>query len=80
MDKIDRQNHIQRDLGLGCSYHQITFETYYEKVFGYKLPATKVSYEKWMAFFQPEEREVMKRKIKRPSILKKRHFDYPFPP
>jgi PAS domain S-box-containing protein len=44
---------------------QISFGTSYKKVFGYKLPATKVSYEKWMSFFQPQEREVMKRKIKK---------------
>jgi PAS domain S-box-containing protein len=43
----------------------ISFGRSYEKVFGYKLPTTKVSYEKWMDFFQPEEREDMKRKIKR---------------
>jgi len=41
----------------------ISFGTSYEKVFGYKLPATKVSFEKWLSFFQPEEREVMKKKI-----------------
>ena len=43
----------------------ISFGTSYENVFGYKLPATKVSYEKWMGFFQPRERDVMKRKIKK---------------
>jgi len=42
----------------------ITFGKSYEKVFGYKLPINKVSYDKWMDFFQPEEREVMKSKIK----------------
>jgi len=42
----------------------ITFGKSYEKVFGYKLPISKVSYEKWLDFFQPEEREDMKRKIK----------------
>ncbi len=45
--------------------NQISFGTSYEKVFGYKLPATKVSYEKWMNFFRPEEREVMQGKIKK---------------
>jgi PAS domain S-box-containing protein len=45
--------------------NQISFGTSYEKVFGYKLPATKISYEKWMDFFQPEERAVMKKKIKK---------------
>jgi PAS domain S-box-containing protein len=44
---------------------QISFGTSYEKVFGYKLPATKVSYEIWMNFFRPEEREVMNGKIKK---------------
>jgi PAS domain S-box-containing protein len=43
---------------------QISFGTSYEKVFGYKLPISKVSYEKWMSFFQPQEREIMKRKVK----------------
>jgi PAS domain S-box-containing protein len=43
----------------------ISFGSSYEKVFGYKLPSTKVSYEKWMDFFQPEERLAMKEKIKR---------------
>jgi PAS domain S-box-containing protein len=43
---------------------QISFGTNYEKVFGHKLPTKKVSYEKWMSFFQPQERDVMKRKIK----------------
>src|ERR1700722_14957306 len=44
---------------------QICFGKSYEKVFGYKLPATKISYEKWMDLFQPEEREVMIKKIKK---------------
>jgi PAS domain S-box-containing protein len=45
--------------------NQISFGTSYEKVFGYKLPSTRVSYEKWMNFFRAEEREVMQRKIKK---------------
>jgi PAS domain S-box-containing protein len=45
--------------------NQISFGTSYERVFGYKLPTIKVSYEKWMAFFQPEERAVMNKKIKK---------------
>jgi PAS domain S-box-containing protein len=44
---------------------QITFGTSYEKVFGHKLAATKVSYEKWMSSFKPEERAVMKNKVKK---------------
>jgi PAS domain S-box-containing protein len=44
---------------------QICFGKSYEKVFGYKLPATKISYEKWMDLFRPEEREVMVKKIKK---------------
>ena len=44
--------------------NQISFGTSYEKVFGYKLPTTKVSFKKWMDFFQPKERDVMKGKIK----------------
>ena len=42
----------------------ISFGRNYEQVFGHKLPATKVSYEDWMNLFQPEESEVMKKKIK----------------
>ena len=45
--------------------NQISFGRNYEKVFGHKLQATKVSYEKWMEFFQPEERAVMTKKIKK---------------
>jgi PAS domain S-box-containing protein len=45
--------------------NQISFGRSYEKVFGYKLPTTKVSYEKWMDFFQPQERELMKSKTKK---------------
>ena len=43
----------------------ISFGTSYEKVFGYKLPTAKVSYERWMDFFQPQERRVMKKIIKK---------------
>ena len=42
----------------------ISFGRNYEKVFGYKLSSTKISYEKWMEFFQPEERDIIKRKIR----------------
>jgi PAS domain S-box-containing protein len=42
----------------------ISFGKNYEQVFGHKLPATKVSYEDWMNLFQPEESEIMKKKIK----------------
>jgi PAS domain S-box-containing protein len=45
--------------------NQISFGTSYEKVFGYKLPTIKVSYERWMSFFKPDERAVLKRKIKK---------------
>lgn len=41
----------------------ISFGKSYDQVFGYKLPAPKVSFEKWMSFFHSKEREVMKRKI-----------------
>ncbi|HTI93197.1 MAG TPA: PAS domain S-box protein [Puia sp.] len=41
----------------------ITFGKSYEKVFGYKLPKPKVSYEEWMEFFLPEERDILKKKI-----------------
>jgi PAS domain S-box-containing protein len=44
--------------------NQISFGTCYEKVFGYKLPAPKISYEQWMDFFHPEERAAMKKKVK----------------
>ena len=42
---------------------QISFGKNYENVFGHKLPAAKVSFEEWMAFFQQEERAIMQKKI-----------------
>jgi PAS domain S-box-containing protein len=42
----------------------ISFGKNYEKVFGYKLPGPKVSYEDWMNLFQPIESEIVKKKIK----------------
>jgi PAS domain S-box-containing protein len=44
---------------------QISFGKSYEKVFGHKLPATKVSFEQWMAFFQQEERDIMQKKVRK---------------
>lgn len=41
----------------------IFFGSSYEKVFGYKLPAAKLSYEKWLDFFQQEEKDALKKKI-----------------
>jgi PAS domain S-box-containing protein len=43
----------------------ITFGKSYEKVFGYKLPKQKVSYEEWLGFFLPEERELMQKKTEK---------------
>jgi PAS domain S-box-containing protein len=43
--------------------NQISFGKSYEKVFGHKLSATKVSFEDWMAFFQQEERDIMQKKV-----------------
>jgi PAS domain S-box-containing protein len=43
--------------------NQISFGKSYEKVFGHKLPATKVSFEEWMTFFRQEEREIMQKKV-----------------
>jgi PAS domain S-box-containing protein len=53
----------------------ITFGRSYEKVFGYKLPAAKVSYEEWMDFFQPEERDIMKKKIDKIFESEKRKWE-----
>jgi PAS domain S-box-containing protein len=41
----------------------ISFGRNYEQVFGSKLPAPKISYETWLDFFQPEEKETLKKKI-----------------
>jgi PAS domain S-box-containing protein len=56
----------------------ISFGKNYEKVFGYKLPATKVSYEEWMDCFHPEEREVMKEKIKKIFNSEKKNWEDSF--
>src|SRR5580698_3436843 len=57
---------------------QISFGRNYEKVFGYKLAAAKVSYESWIGFFQPEERAVMKKKIKKAFDSDKRAWEDSF--
>lgn len=41
----------------------IAFGNNYEKVFGYKLPKNKISFQEWMAFFQPEEKADIEKKI-----------------
>ena len=53
---------------------EISFGRNYERVFGYKLPVAKVSFEKWMEFFLPEERDSMKRKVQEILESKKRHW------
>lgn len=53
----------------------ISFGKSYEKVFGYKLSKLKVSYEEWMDFFLPEEREVMKKKIDKVFESEKKNWD-----
>ena len=42
---------------------EISFGNTYEKVFGYKLPAKKISFKEWTNFFRPEEREILRNKI-----------------
>jgi len=56
----------------------ITFGKSYEKVFGYRLPATKLSFEEWMDFFQPEERVIMKRKINKIFDSDKKNWEDSF--
>jgi PAS domain S-box-containing protein len=41
----------------------ISFGNGYENVFGYKLPKNKISFKEWMAFFQPEESDILEKKI-----------------
>jgi len=53
---------------------QISFGKNYEKVFGYKLPAAKVSFEEWMGFFAPEERIVMQKKVSKIFESQKRSW------
>jgi PAS domain S-box-containing protein len=43
----------------------ITFGKNYEPVFGHKLPAKTLSYEKWIDCFQPEESVMLQEKIKK---------------
>jgi PAS domain S-box-containing protein len=56
----------------------MSFGKSYERVFGYKLPATKVSYESWMDFFPPAERNVIKRKINKIFHSDKKNWDDSF--
>ena len=56
----------------------IAFGKSYEKVFGYKLPKDKVSYEEWMDFFQPGERNIMKKKINKIFRSDKRNWEDTF--
>jgi PAS domain S-box-containing protein len=56
----------------------MSFGNCYEKVFGHKLPVTKVSYETWMDFFRPEERNVMKSKINKIFYSDKKNWDGSF--
>ncbi|MDR3713730.1 MAG: PAS domain S-box protein [Puia sp.] len=41
----------------------ICFGNNYEKVFGYKLPKSEISFKEWMAFFKPAERDIVEKKI-----------------
>lgn len=41
----------------------ISFGNSYEKVFGYKLPKSKVGFEEWLDYFLPEERNHLKKNI-----------------
>jgi PAS domain S-box-containing protein len=42
---------------------QISFGNNYEKVFGYKLPKHKISFKEWIGGFQPEEGDIVEKKI-----------------
>ena len=53
----------------------ISFGKSYEKVFGYKLPKDKVSYEEWMDLFQPGERTILKNKINTAFQSEKRNWE-----
>ena len=52
----------------------MSFGTCYEKVFGCKLPPTRISYEKWLNFFQPDERKALKRKVNKISNSDKKSW------
>lgn len=56
----------------------ISFGKSYEKVFGYKLPKTKISYEEWMDFFQPDERGIMEKKIGKIFESEKKNWEDAF--
>ena len=56
----------------------ITFGKCYEKVFGYKLPGSKVSYEEWMDLFLPEERDILRKKIDNIFRSEKKSWDDTF--
>ena len=56
----------------------ISFGKSYEKVFGYKLPKSKISYEEWMEFFLPEERDLLKKKIDNIIESDKKNWDDKF--
>jgi len=53
----------------------ISFGKCYEKVFGYKLPKPKVSYEEWLGFFLPEESAIMQKKIEKIFESDKKNWD-----
>lgn len=56
----------------------ISFGKNYEKVFGYKLPAAKISYEKWIDFFRPEEKDIIKKKTDKIFESEKRSWEDSF--
>ncbi len=41
----------------------ISFGKGYENVFGYKLPGNKIAFKEWVAFFQPEESDMLENKL-----------------
>ena len=58
----------------------ISFGKNYEQIFGYKLPANKISFDEWINFFQPAERAAMKQKINNVFDTRKKSWrnTYPF--
>jgi len=53
----------------------ISFGKSYTEVFGYKLPESKISYEKWMDFFQPKERKTLQGKINKAFDSEKKSWE-----
>jgi PAS domain S-box-containing protein len=49
----------------------VSFGKSYEKVFGYKLPKTRISFEEWMGFFLQDEGDAIKNKVNKVFGYKK---------